>query len=150
MSSSKRRSKKKVAKGKAEKKPGFWSLIFIFLAITLICIFALVMRNFAVVNAAKEEKVQTQIEEEKAKQRDLQGELARLESPERISRIAKEQLGMAESSEVVYLRYARDGSKLVSLRTYKEKTAEHPQRGEKKEKVEVNINNEEPASLSRR
>ncbi|MDD5447623.1 MAG: cell division protein FtsL [Actinomycetota bacterium] len=151
MSSQKQRSKKKKApKGKAEKKPGFWFLISVSFVITLICVFSLVLLNFAAANAAKEEKVQSQIEEEKSKQRDLRGELARLKSPERISRIAEDQLGMAEPSEVVYLRYKGDGSELASSRTYKEKAAEHSQRGEKKEKAEVTINNEEPASLSRR
>lgn len=99
-------SKKKVAKSEL----GFKTFLLICLLLSGLGIFILIQNNYAVMNDVKIRKVDESIQEEKMEQKALRLRLAKLKSPARVSRIARDELGLGDPGQLVYVKFTRDAN----------------------------------------
>ena len=117
-----KKSKRQKEKERPEKKGlnmGFIFLVLIVLAGT--GVFMLVQHQFAVRAEIKTRSVEVRITEEKSKQESLRLSLAALKSPGRVARVATDELGLADPTGVIYLKYSRDASgTIITQSTYEE------------------------------
>lgn len=137
---------------------GFFLFVCVMLAGT--GVFILVQHQFAVMSELKVDKVERRIAGEKARQKSLRIELARLKSPARTSRIAMDELGMVEPGGVIYLKYGRDAKgNMVCQSSYEKRsvspiakdTAEKKEAGDKKETGEKppKVTKQSPTGVSK-
>ncbi|MDD5748290.1 MAG: hypothetical protein PHP64_04445 [Actinomycetota bacterium] len=95
----------KQRKGRKSAALGFRFFVTVCVILASTGIFVLVQRQFVVRNEIEMRKIEERIGSEKEVQEKLRVELARLESPGRVERVAKDVLGMCEVGRVIYLRF---------------------------------------------
>ncbi len=103
---------------------GFLMLVLAVLAGT--GVFMVAMQQGAVSSDLRSRKIEQRITAEKARQENLRFELARLKSPGRVTRIARDELGLSEPEAVIYLKYTRDGSGNVTCQSTLERSGSEP------------------------
>lgn len=103
---------------------GFLMLVLAILAGT--GVFMVAMQQGAVSSDLRSRKVEQRIAAEKASQKSLRLELARLKSPARVTRMAMDELGFVEPEAVIYLRYTRDEDGNVTCQSTMERTGRQP------------------------
>jgi len=120
--------RRKPARSKRRKGLDFGFFILVCVILAGIGVFILVQHQLTVTSELKEQRVEKQIDGEKAKQESLRIKLARLKSPARVSRIAQDELGMVEPGGVIYLRYKRDSrGKIICRSSYEKRSQEEDQ-----------------------
>ena len=72
--------------------------------------FIVLQNQLSVMTEFKARKIDARMAGESDRQKTLRVKLARLKSPARVVRIARDELEMAEPEAVVYLKYERDAS----------------------------------------
>lgn len=103
----------------ARKGLDFKFFVAVCLMLSGMALFILVQHHYSVRNGVRTRAIEEEIAREKAEQKDLRSDLARLKSPARIARIAQDELGYAEPVGVVYLKYSRDADgNLICQSTY--------------------------------
>lgn len=129
----KRKAKNK--RGERQRKSLGFGFFLVVCAITAgTGVFIVAQNQLAVSGELKARKLDQSISAETAKQKSLRIELAKLNSPARIARIAQEQLAMGEPAGVIYLKYTRDAQgNLVSQSSYEQRSepAKQPASGNK-------------------
>lgn len=88
--------------------------------------FIVLQNQIAVTMDVRARKVDARIAAERAKQKTLRVTLVRLKSPERVARIARDELQMAEPEAVIYLKYERDASGAMACHSSFEQWSEPP------------------------
>jgi cell division protein FtsL len=122
---------------------GFFIFVCIFLAMTGIYILA--QHQFTLNNQIKISRLDEKIAKEKAVQKTLRVKLARLQSPARVERIARDILGMSDPNSIIYLRIEKGSNvRIVS------KSKCDNLRIQNKETKTVSMDEEGFATLSRR
>jgi cell division protein FtsL len=123
--SKKSRKKRKQARSRRRRDLDFGFFILVCVILAGIGVFILVQHQYSVNSELKKQRIEKQVTDEKDKQEALRIELARVKSPDRVSRIAKDELGMVEPGAVVYLRYKRDSNgKIVCRSSYEKRSQE--------------------------
>lgn len=90
-------------------------------------VFILVQHHYSVSSDLKVRQMEKEIEQEKERQKSLRISLARLKSPDRIARMAQDELGMSEPTGVIYLKYSRDtNGNLVCQSTFEKRSKAPP------------------------
>lgn len=117
--SNKRKSIKK--KSSARNQLGFKTFLLVCITLTGLGIFILIQNNYAVLNDVKIRKVDESIQNEKMEQKAIRLKLARLKSPARISRIARDELGLGEPCQLVYVKFTRDADGNMTCQSSLEK-----------------------------
>ena len=138
---------------KASKRPHGKGLTFGFLMLVLfilgcIGVFMVAMHQFSISKDLQARKIEQEIASEKAKQKSLRVEIARLRSPGRVARVAQEQLDFRQPNTVIYIRYSSASDEGIAvLETYQGK-----QKGtqEQSEKNQASIAEERAKKLTRR
>jgi len=114
----KKDKKKKKAKAKGDgsrrrdRKRGLTFGFFLVVCLIL-CgtgVFIVAQHQMTVSAELRVRSVEQKITSEKKKQEDLRMKLARLNSPARVTRAAQDELGLAEPTGVIYLKYGRDAN----------------------------------------
>jgi len=100
--------------------PGFGTLA-VLLLLAAACMFALTQNQFAVRCDLKVMRLKDNVTAEKFEQERLRLNLARLKSPERVARIAIDELELSEPDGVIYLKYTRDANGELSCQSALEK-----------------------------
>jgi hypothetical protein len=99
--------------------PGFFAVVCLLLVGT--GGFIVLQNQLAVTSDIRSVGVDSRIEAEKARQKSLRVQLAQLKSPDRVARVAQDELGMKEPDGVIYLKYGRDRrGDIVSQSTYEQ------------------------------
>jgi cell division protein FtsL len=122
-----KRSRKKEQKARANGRKGLDFGFFIFVCIVLAGtgIFILVQHQLAVSSELKRLKIEDKITAEKTKEETLKIQLAKLKSPDRILRIAQDELGMVAPYSIIYLRYKREANgKVICRSSYERRSQE--------------------------
>ena len=116
-----RREVRSRPRGSRAKRKAITPAFFLFVCVTVaaIGIFTLVQRLYIEQSETAIERTEKMVAEEEANQEKLRVDLAALESPNRISRTAREELGMIEPESFVYLTH-KPGS-LERLMGYRSK-----------------------------
>ena len=119
-----RRNQVKSSKdGGAEKKPkgglSFGFFLFVVGVVASSMLLMVMLQQFALKSDLSARKTQTRINTELTKQKSLRLQLAKLMSPGRIEKMAKDDLGMEEQAGVIYLKYTKDAQgNLACTSTY--------------------------------
>lgn len=112
---------------------GFLMLVLAVLAGT--GVFMVAMQQGAVSSDLRSRKIEQQIAAEKAMQKSMRLEIARLKSPGRVTRIAMDELGLIEPEAVIYLKYARDENGNVTCQSTMERTDREPPKGTEEDRA---------------
>jgi len=108
-----RRNQVKSAKKKgAEKKPkgglSFGFFLFVVGIVASSMMLMVLLQQFALKSDLSARKTESRMNSELTRQKSLRLQLAKLMSPGRIEKMAKDDLGMEEPSGVIYLKYTKD------------------------------------------
>ena len=139
--SNNKKSKKK-ARAPRERKGltfGFLMLVLFILAGT--GVFVVAMHQSVVSRDLAERRCEQQIAAEQEKQESLRLELARLKSPDRVARIAADELGLQDPVAVIYLKYSLDGSGKIACQSTMERTSQEPTKETGKKQASVKEEN---------
>lgn len=104
----------------------FGFVIFLIVLLALAGVFIVAMQQGAVSRDLSSRTIEQKIAAEKASQKSLRLELARLNSPARVARIAQDELGFSEPGAVIYLRYSRDANGEIACQSTVERSAGTP------------------------
>ncbi|MBN1288060.1 MAG: septum formation initiator family protein [Actinobacteria bacterium] len=147
----KAKKKKPTVKGKL--KESHFSFRFFVLVCVLLAglgIFILVQQNYSVTNDLKIREMEEKIEAQKGKQKELRISLARLKSPARITRIARDELGLDDPGQVVYVMYTRDAGGNMVCQSCLEKRVKPPSPAKQEEKTSASAQEDSTSTLSQR
>lgn len=117
---------KKKTRGRSAKGLTLGFLMFVLAVMAGIGVFMVAMQQGAVSSDMRCMSIEQRVAAEKAKQKSLRLEIARLKSPGRVTRIAKDQLRLTEPETVIFLRYSRDASGRVTCSSTMERTGHEP------------------------
>ncbi len=110
-------------------------------------VFMVAMQQGAVSSDLEARRVEQKIAAEKAEQKSLRLDLARLNSPGRVARIAQDELGFGEPGAVIYLKYTRGKDGKIACQSTLERTEREPPSAKDKDQASA----EEPSgNLTRR
>ncbi|GEM_PF-5730404 len=95
--------------------PSFRFIAVVLFVLFAACALSVLYTNLSNRNEISVRRIEERIKSEVQKQKELRVKLARVCSPERIARIAVDELGMREPEKVIFLRYAkRPDGQLIS------------------------------------
>jgi cell division protein FtsL len=143
-----KKNKEKARRPKERKGLTFGFLMLVLLILAGTGVFMVAMQQGAVSSDLESRRVEQDIAAEKAAQKSLRLDLARLNSPGRIARIAQDELGFAEPGAVIYLKYTRDSNGKIACQSTLERTEREPPL--ETEKDQASIEEEPSGNLTRR
>jgi cell division protein FtsL len=113
----KKKCKKKTRATRERKGLTFGFLMMVLFILAGTGVFMVAMQQGAVSKDLAERRIEDKEAAEKAKQKSLRVEIARLQSPDRVMKIADDELNMTDPSTVIYLKYSRDHSGKVTCQS---------------------------------
>jgi cell division protein FtsL len=143
-----KKNKKRARRPKERKGLTFGFLMLVLLILAGTGVFMVAMQQGAVSSDLEARRVEQKIAAEKAKQKSLRLDLARLNSPGRVARIAQDELGFGEPGAVIYLKYTRDNSGKIACQSTLERTEREPP--SEADKDQASVEEEPSGNLTRR